>query len=115
GARLFTKCIPQPAQPTCTPMEEAAQFFGNAVRHAPALGQSVLAMPSNPELELETGMYYVPAETLRPNGMPGSVPKITAVVRIGSGGSLDLHLHFLDLADHPCSAAFKNLDRKSVV
>jgi hypothetical protein len=109
GVQLFTKCVPPPNQSSCDAAQEAAQFFGNAVRHAPALGQSVLAMPSNPELALETGMYYVPAETLRPNGMLGSVPKVTAVVRIGSGGSLDLHLHFLDLADHPCSAAFKNL------
>jgi hypothetical protein len=66
-------------------------------------------MPSNPANDLETGVYRVNASSFRPNGTPGTaIPKVTAVVRIGSGGSLDLHLHFLDLGDHPCRAAFKN-------
>jgi hypothetical protein len=84
-------------------------FYNNKIRHALAPRMSVLAMPSNPEIELETGVYLVNGRSFRSDGGPGSaIPKVTAVIRIGTGGSLDLHLHFLDLADHPCRAAFKN-------
>ena len=111
GALLYTECKGE-----CTTEKIEEQYFTNAVRHAPEAKVSVLAIPSNPAIDLETGVYYVQASSFRPNGSPGSaIPKITAVVRIGSGGSLDLHLHFLDLADHPCKDAFGNqtLDAKT--
>ena len=93
----------------CSPTQNQATYYGNAVRHAAEPGISALAMPSNPQTPLETGVYYVTASSFRPSGEPGTaIPKLTAVVRIGSGGSLDLHLHFLDLDDHPCQAAFNN-------
>ncbi|MBA3503409.1 MAG: hypothetical protein M4D80_41750 [Myxococcota bacterium] len=107
GSLLYQRC-PDGAS-MCTPAVEETQYYANAVRHTPELGLSVLAMPSNPANDLETGVYRVNASSFRPNGTPGTaIPKVTAVVRIGSGGSLDLHLHFLDLGDHPCRAAFKN-------
>lgn len=107
GHALYSRC-PSP-QTECSASEVEAQFYANGVRHAPQVGLSVLAMPSSPSIELETGVYYVQAQSFRPNGDAGTaIPKITAVVRIGSGGSLDLHLHFLDLSGHPCQDAFNN-------
>ena len=106
GELVYTKC---PLAETCPADEEERQYYENRVRHTPQPGLSVFAMPSNPAIELETGVYNVNASSFRPNGDRGTaIPKVTAVVRIGSGGSLDLHLHFLDLSDHPCRAAFKN-------
>jgi hypothetical protein len=107
GSLLYERC---PFGATlCLAAEEETQYYVNAVRHKPHPGLSVLAMPSNPADDLETGVYRVNASSLRLDGSPGTaIPKVTAVVRIGSGGSLDLHLHFLDLGDHPCRAAFKN-------
>jgi hypothetical protein len=113
GAQLITKCEDDPSCRTSPDDPETVlrHQYAQPVRHMPELGQSVLAMPSNPDIPLETGVYYVIAATKRPGPMGGlgSIPKVTAVVRIGSGGSLDLHLHFLDLQDHPCAAAFKDL------
>jgi hypothetical protein len=113
GAQLITKCEDDPncrASPN-DPETLLRHQYAQQVRHIPESSQSVLAMPSNPDIPLETGVYYVIAATKRPGpvGGLGSIPKVTAVVRIGSGGSLDLHLHFLDLQDHPCAAAFKDL------
>jgi hypothetical protein len=43
------------------------------------------------------------------DGSPGvAVPRLTAVVRIGAGVTLDLHFFFLDLDDHPCVTAVSN-------
>jgi hypothetical protein len=81
-------------------------YFTNRLRHQPALGQSVLAMPPTPTLALETGAYRVSLSSLRASGAPGSAtPRATAVVQLGATGVLDLHLHFLDLSDHPCAGA----------
>jgi hypothetical protein len=107
GTVLFRRC--PVGSPACTATQEDEQYYLNAVRHSPERALSVLAMPTDPSIELETGVYRVNASSFRPDGSPGTaIPKITAVVRIGSGGSLDLHLHFLDLTEHPCRAAFKN-------
>ena len=107
GAPLYERpCVPRP-QITCTEQDAIAQHFANTVRHAPLPGQSVLAMPTNPEVELETGAYRVEVASMRANGSTGSaVPSVTAIVRLADAVILDLHLHFLDLADHPCRAAF---------
>ena len=103
GDLLYSECE------GCSADVQEAHHYANPVRHSPEAALSVLAMPSNPAIDLETGVYYVQASSFRPNGSPGTaIPKITALVRIGSGGSLDLHLHFLDLSDHPCQEAFNN-------
>jgi hypothetical protein len=81
-------------------------YFNNTLRHQPALGQSVLAMPPSPGLALETGAYHVSLSSLRASGAPGSAtPRATAVIKLDDGVVLDLHFHFLDLTDHPCQAA----------
>jgi hypothetical protein len=78
----------------------------NHVRHRPELGRSVLLMPSVPRLnEIKYGAYIIRVSSFWPTGAAGSaVPHVTAVVRLGVGGDIDLHFFFLDLADHPCSA-----------
>ncbi|MEJ7603272.1 MAG: hypothetical protein WKG01_35620 [Kofleriaceae bacterium] len=93
-----------------------AEFYANLVRHQPALGQSVLAMPSTPSEPLELGPYRVDVASMRSNGAPGTaIPQVTAVIRIDSAVQLDLHFYFLDLDDHPCKAAFgdETLDARS--
>ncbi|HLL21768.1 MAG TPA: hypothetical protein VK427_06540 [Kofleriaceae bacterium] len=115
GSILYKRCERADFLP-CTKEDRDRQYYANAIRHAPERGLSVLAMPSNPDVPLETGVYYVSASSFKPNGNLGTaIPKVTAIVRIDSGGSLDLHMHFLDLDDHPCQSAFNNatLDAQS--
>jgi hypothetical protein len=104
---LYTKpCEPGfvPGGPMCTAEDAATQFYkNNLVRHAPELGQSVLMMPSSPDVPLEPGAYEVRVSSYRANGTGGSaIPHVTGMVRIGPGLVLDLHFHFLDLDTHPC-------------
>jgi hypothetical protein len=101
---------PCPGSP-CDPVAEETQYYANAVRHAPQLGASVLAMPSSPSVPLETGAYRVSVSSLRANGTVGSaIPSVTAVVRIDSAALLDVHFHFLDLEAHPCEDSFGGLE-----
>ncbi len=88
--------------PNCDPVED---FYDNFVRHEPEFGQSVIAFPSTPSAQLETGAYRVQASSIRRNGQTGSaIPHITAVVRIDAATLLDLRFHFLDLDAHACQA-----------
>jgi len=103
GASVYTlPCDPTAA--TCREADFQRQYYlDNAIRHLPAAGQSVLAMPSNPDVALETGAYRVRASSFRPGNASGSaIPNITAVIRMDTSAILDLHLYFLDLEDHPC-------------
>lgn len=100
GRRIYSlPCKPLLSDPPC------AEFFLTQVRHLPAFGQSVLAMPSGEPAALETGMYQIEISSFRSDDTPGSaVPHVTAVVQLDSSAILDLHFFFLDLADHPCAA-----------
>ncbi|HWU89604.1 MAG TPA: hypothetical protein VN253_20220 [Kofleriaceae bacterium] len=93
----------------CLEDKEADQYYQNPVRHRREIGTAVLAMPPSPETSLETGAYRVKAMAPQPDGRIGATPSVTAVVRIGPAVILDLHFYFLDLADHPCEAAFGNV------
>jgi len=82
-----------------------AAFYENLVRHAPELGQSVIAFPSTPRAPIETGAYRVQISSYRRTGTVGSaIPRITAVVRIDTATLLDLRFHFLDLDAHVCQS-----------
>ncbi|HUJ60316.1 MAG TPA: hypothetical protein VLX92_17535 [Kofleriaceae bacterium] len=86
-------------------------YYTSPVRHAPAFGQSVLAMPSSPTTPLEPGAYQLLVSSLRVDTsgqtLAGTaIPSATAVVAIGTSVLLDLHFYFLDFDDHPCAAAF---------
>jgi len=104
GLRIYNlPCAPS-ASP-CEPDRALDEFFDNEVRHLPDFGQSVLAMPSNPEKPLRAGIYRVEVSSFQADATPGSaIPRVTAVVQLGSNGTLDLHFFFLALDDHPCVA-----------
>ncbi len=103
---LYTK----PCDPgVCSAQTAADQYFAQPLRHLPDFGQSVLQIPTNPAVPLETGAYRIGVSSFRANGQPGSaIPRVTALVKMDAGVFLDLHFHFLGLDDHPCEAAFGN-------
>ncbi|HTR55554.1 MAG TPA: hypothetical protein VMJ10_32980 [Kofleriaceae bacterium] len=81
--------------------------FSDPVRHEPAAGQSVLAMPSSPATPLVAGAYSMIVKSLHRDGSPGSAtPTATAVIKVDAAVLLDLHFYFLDFTDHPCTTAF---------
>lgn len=103
---LFQLC-PQYGDFTCDAAAQRAQYYTNRTRHRPEVGQAVLAMPSTSLDPLETNaLYTVLVRSFYPDGSEGPPPTVTAVVRLGGATRLDLHLHFLDLSDHPCGGAF---------
>ncbi|HEY6039125.1 MAG TPA: hypothetical protein VIV58_32810, partial [Kofleriaceae bacterium] len=103
-----------------TLVEYSLEPYQSTVRHLPALHQSVLAMPSKPDVTFLAGMYTLAVTSLLPQ-KDGSLvhgtatPVVTAVAKLDSSVILDLHFYFLDLTDHPCAAAFDNglLDAKT--
>ena len=97
-----------------------SSMLANHIRHLPALGRSVLLLPSSTrggELK-NPGAYQIDVSSFWPTGLPGSaVPRVTAVVHMDFPPSpdavpmtmtrsekFDLHFFFVDLADHPCMA-----------
>ncbi len=84
--------------------------FSDPVRHRPDLGQSVLAMPSTPDVPLVPGAYALDIRSLKPPFTAESIgtatPMVTAVIKLDASVILDLHFYFLNFEDHPCSAAF---------
>jgi hypothetical protein len=99
-------------------VDPTVDYYSRLVRHQPALGQSVLAMPSSPATPLQAGMYKMHVTSIRPPfglGLPGTnTPTTTAVVKLDDGILLDLHFYFLNFEAHPCSDAFggASLDAK---
>jgi hypothetical protein len=119
GARIYTvPCSPLSPTEPCSPTAALDQYFGsqdatlegrNKLRHLPATNQSVLLIPSGSAVPIETGDYVVRVSSFRPNGTDGSaVPRVTAVIQLSTGVTLDLHFFFLDLSDHPCIALDNN-------
>lgn len=92
-------------------LDGVGPYGGPVVRHHPALGQSVLAMPSTPDTTFLAGMYTLAVTSLLPQ-QDGSLvrgtatPVVTAVAKLDPSVILDLHFYFLNLEDHPCAAAF---------
>lgn len=109
GIRIYSlPCSPLlPAEPPCDQVRALDEYFGNQVRHQPAFGQSVLTMPSGATPAIEPGLYRIEVSSFRPDDTRGTaVPRVTAVVQLGSRVfvTLDLHFFFLGLDDHPCAA-----------
>jgi len=93
----------------CSEAEQRTQYYVNRLRHRREVGMSVLALPSTSSASLETsGTYNVEVRSFHVDGSKGPPPSVTAVVRFGPATQLDLHFHFLDLAEHPCGAAFSD-------
>jgi hypothetical protein len=109
GATIYQKPCEPAITPGCTPETALDQYYAQPVRHLPDFGQSVLQLPSTPDVAnpLEPGAYRIAVSSFRANGATGSsVPHVTALVKMDVAVFLDLHFHFLDLEDHPCQSAF---------
>ncbi|MDB4954237.1 MAG: hypothetical protein JWO36_1806 [Myxococcales bacterium] len=82
-------------------------YYISPVRHRLDFGQSVLAMPSSPSTPLESGAYQMTVASKRlPYASGTATPSATAVIKLDSSVSLDLHFYFLNFDDHPCSDSF---------
>ena len=105
GSRIYSRpCSSALGQ--CAIDDEANAYFANAERHTPALGQSVLSIPSGTNLDIQPGVYRVRVASQLADGTPSASPiKTTAVLRLDDGVQLDLHFFFMDLTEHPCQAA----------
>jgi len=111
---VFQLC-PKDFDFACSEDAQRAQFYVNPLRHRRDVEMSVVSIPSTSASRLETGVYRVLVRSFHVDGSEGPPPSVTAVVRLGELSKLDLHFHFLDLADHPCAGAFgeAKLDRTS--
>jgi hypothetical protein len=102
-----------------TLLDGTGDVFAQPIRHQPALEQSVLALPSSPDLLLTAdgtlvpGAYTMDVRALNPPFDVSSIgtaqPVVTAVAKLDASVILDLHFYFLNFADHPCSAKFGSL------
>lgn len=89
--------------------DPSAYYANTMLRHKLELAQSVLEMPSTPDLGLQSGMYTLEVESQRLGGGPGTAtPSATAVIKLDTSAILDLHFYFLDFDEHPCSDKFEN-------
>ena len=83
------------------------QFYQNVIRYQPSAGVSTLLVPNTPAFELDTSIYEVDIGSRFADGSPGSSPvHVRILYKVDTSATLDLHFHFLSLADHPCAAAF---------
>jgi hypothetical protein len=83
------------------------ELYANPLRHQPEPGLSVILMPNTPALPLQPGAYHLTIGSFRANGQPASdTPRATVIAKLDTGTILDIHFYFLDLAAHPCAAAF---------
>jgi len=113
GARVYNVPCSPVRDLMCDQTLSFDQYFANQVRHQPAFGQSVLALPSGTlpsgAPTFQPGVYRVDVSSFRANDLPGSaIPHVTAIVQLSAGSILDLHFYFLDLTDHPCAAMTNN-------
>lgn len=105
GFGAVYQLCPSPLQIDCTAAQERTQHYSNALRHHREPGTSVLALRSSSALKLWPGLYRANVASFHADGSAGPPPTVTAVLRFGTATTLDLHFHFLDLADHPCQGA----------
>lgn len=83
------------------------QFYQNVIRYQPAAGISTLLVPNTPAVDLANSIYEVDIGSRFADGSPGSSPvHVRILYKVDTAATLDLHFHFLSLADHPCAAAF---------
>jgi hypothetical protein len=90
------------------PPSQPAEFYENPIRYQPGLSVSTLFVSNTPTVDLQFGVYEVTVSSQLEAGGPGTaLPRVRALYKVDSGATLDLHFHFLDLAEHPCVAAFE--------
>lgn len=86
---------------------EPDEFYENLIRYQPSAGVSTLLVPNTPAIHLANSIYEVDIGSRFPDGSPGSSPiHVRVLYKVDTAATLDLHFHFLSLADHPCAAAF---------
>ncbi|RMH45002.1 MAG: hypothetical protein D6689_01055 [Deltaproteobacteria bacterium] len=80
------------------------------IRYAPARHESTLLIPNAPDIDVAVGAYEFTVTALRaPGELAGETPRVDVVYALGpdtGAATIDLHMVFLDLAGHPCAAAF---------
>jgi hypothetical protein len=83
------------------------QYFANPIRYQPQRAVSTLFMPNSPDVVLATGVYQVEVSSRFSTGQLGHIsPSVKVLYKVDSGATLDLHVVFVDLADHPCREAW---------
>ena len=83
------------------------EFYANPIRYQPGRGVSTLFLSNTTSVPLELGVYEVDVASRLELGAPGTaVPKVRVFYKLDGSAVLDLHFHFLDLAEHPCAAEF---------
>ena len=89
--------------------ETLEEFYGNPIRYQLSFGISTMMVPNTPDIELEVGVYDAEVgSVLELGGRGTSLPDVAVQYKLDNGASLDLHFHFLDLADHPCAGFFEH-------
>jgi hypothetical protein len=112
-----TEIIAPGGIPLISPQVPFDYFTNPYIRHRPEFGQSVLAIPSTPQHDLQSGLYRLTVRSLRQKIDPldpghlidvtgTATPSMTAVLKLGYGRQLDLHFYFLNLDEHPCAESF---------
>jgi hypothetical protein len=88
--------------------ETIDEFYDNEIRYQASFGISTLLVSNTPSVELSVGVYEVEVGSILELGGTGtSIPQVSVQYKLDDGTSLDLHLHFLDLDDHPCAGFFE--------
>ena len=79
------------------------EYYANPLRHQPEPEISTLVVPNTPAIGIETGAYDIEVGSFFEAGGQGTaIPSISVFYKLSPATTLDLHLHFLDLSDHPC-------------
>jgi len=88
--------------------ETVDDFYDNDIRYQASFGISTLMVSNTPDVELLVGVYQAEVGSILELGGPGtSIPEVEVQYKLDDATSLDLHFHFLDLADHPCAGFFE--------
>lgn len=89
--------------------QDLDDYFTQAIRHKPERLISVVNIPHTPDLVVAPGTYRFDVSSFDQLMQTGTaVPTMTAVYKFGAATALDLHFHFLDLAQHPCRESFSS-------
>jgi hypothetical protein len=77
-------------------------YWTQPVRYVPLPQTSSLRVPTSTSAAVELGVYRAQARAFA----PGRLPRVTVVYRLGTDGHvLDVNVHLVDLAGHPCPGA----------
>ncbi len=79
------------------------EYYANPLRHQPEPEIATLVVPNTPAIGIETGAYDIEVGSFFEAGGQGTaIPSVSVFYKLSPATTLDLHLHFADLSDHPC-------------